>query len=129
VAYAKIFATGSFMSACRRWNEKEAAYKTRTNFKIHVAATHHHQHKQVQGKYDANSGYHDANADVGQTDDQMAETTIGALANLATVTSTSTYRGVVATLTEVNALLARQLEERSKEVKEVTSLLKKGRTE
>jgi hypothetical protein len=33
----------------------------------------------------------------------------------------------VATLTEANARLARQLEERSKEFKEVTSLLKKER--
>jgi hypothetical protein len=28
VGYAKIFATGHFMSACRRWNEKPAADKT-----------------------------------------------------------------------------------------------------
>jgi hypothetical protein len=27
VGYAKIFATGQFMSACRRWNEKPAAEK------------------------------------------------------------------------------------------------------
>jgi hypothetical protein len=27
VGYAKIFATGQFMSACRRWNEKTAAEK------------------------------------------------------------------------------------------------------
>jgi hypothetical protein len=27
VGYAKIFATGHFMSACRRWNEKPAAEK------------------------------------------------------------------------------------------------------
>jgi hypothetical protein len=28
VAYTKVFATGSFTSACRRWNEKEATDKT-----------------------------------------------------------------------------------------------------
>jgi hypothetical protein len=33
-----------------------------------------------------NSSYHAANADVGQTEDQMAEATIGILANLATST-------------------------------------------
>jgi hypothetical protein len=30
VGYAKIFATGHFMSACRRWNEKHATEKTWT---------------------------------------------------------------------------------------------------
>jgi hypothetical protein len=30
VGYAKIFATGHFMSACRRWNEKHAIEKTWT---------------------------------------------------------------------------------------------------
>jgi hypothetical protein len=59
---------------------------------------------------------------VGQTDYQMDEATIGELANL--VTSTLTHHGVVETLTEANARLARQLEERSKQVKEVKALLK-----
>jgi hypothetical protein len=112
------------MSACRRWNEKVAAEKTWTNFKTHFAAAYR-QHKRIQGEYAANSGYHSANEDVGQTEDQMADATIGALPNLAT--STAADRGVVATLNEANARLARQLEERSKEVKEVNALLKKER--
>jgi hypothetical protein len=58
-----------------------------------------------------------------QTEYHMAEATIGALANLET--STVTERGTVTTLTEANARLARQLEERSKEVKEVKALIKK----
>jgi hypothetical protein len=33
LGYAKIFATGHFMSACRRWNEKPSAEKTWTHFK------------------------------------------------------------------------------------------------
>jgi hypothetical protein len=33
VGYAKIFATGHFMSACHRWNEKHAIEKTWTQFK------------------------------------------------------------------------------------------------
>jgi hypothetical protein len=53
----------------------------------------------------------------------MAEATIGALANLATAKVTNS--GIVTTLTEANARLTRQLEERSKEVKEVKALLKK----
>jgi hypothetical protein len=55
VAYTKIFATGSFMTACHRWNEKEAVDKTWTNLKIHFA-TAHRQHKQIQGQYASTSG-------------------------------------------------------------------------
>jgi hypothetical protein len=116
VAYAKIFATRSFMSACRRWNEKEPADKTWTNFNVHFA-TEHRQHKQMQGESAAKSGYHTSKADAGQHEDQMAESTIEALTKLETATATDC--GVVAILTEANARLGRQLEERSKEVKEV----------
>jgi hypothetical protein len=61
----------------------------------------------------------------------MDDTTIDDLANLATATSTSTatstaaYHDVVEILTEENARLARQLEERSEEVKEVKAVLNK----
>jgi hypothetical protein len=34
VGYAKIFATGHFMSACRRWSEKITIEKTWTQFKL-----------------------------------------------------------------------------------------------
>jgi hypothetical protein len=53
----------------------------------------------------------------------MDEATIGALANLAN--STSTDRGVVLTLIKANSRLARQLEDRSNELKEIKALLKK----
>jgi hypothetical protein len=66
------------MSACRRWNEKVAAEKTWTNFKTHFAAAYH-QHTQMQEESSATFGYHVVNADVGQTEGQMAEATIGAL--------------------------------------------------
>jgi hypothetical protein len=126
VGYAKIFATGNFMSACRRWNEKPNAEKTWAQFKAHLSAAHR-QHKQMQGESAATSGYHSANADVGQIEDQMAEATIGALANLATATSAD--RGVVATLTEANVRLAKQLEDNSNELRELKALIKKERTE
>jgi hypothetical protein len=48
VGYAKIFATGHFMSPCRRWKEKPASDKTWTHFKSHFASAHR-QHKQMQG--------------------------------------------------------------------------------
>jgi nucleoside 2-deoxyribosyltransferase len=124
VGYAKIFATGHFMNACRRWNEKPAAEKTWTHFKSHFAAAHR-QHKQIQGESAATSGYHSANAAVTQNEDQMAEATIGALANL--VTATAAERGVVAALTQANSRLVKQLEETSSELRELKALLNQER--
>jgi hypothetical protein len=114
VGYAKIFATGQFMSACRRWNEKPAADKTWTHFKSHFAAAHR-QHKQMQGETAATAGYHSANAAMTHNEYQMAEATIGALANLATATAAD--RGVVAALTQANSRLVKQLEENSSELR------------
>jgi hypothetical protein len=86
VGYAKIFATGHFMSACRQCNEKHTIEKTWTQFKSHFAAAHR-QHKQIQGEFDDTAGYHSANAAVAHNEDQMAKATIGALANIATSTT------------------------------------------
>jgi hypothetical protein len=124
VGYAKIFATWHFMSTCRRWNEKPLVEKTWAQFKSHFAAPHR-QHKQIQGESATTAGCHSANADVGQTEDQMSEATIGALANLATATATAADRGVVATLTEANTRLAKQLEDNSNELRELKALIKK----
>jgi hypothetical protein len=114
------------MSACRRWNEKPHAEKTWAQFKAHFSAAHR-QHKQIQDESATTSGYHSANADVGQTEDQMAKENIGALANL--VTETSADWGVVATLTEANARLAKLLEDNLNELQELKALIKKERTE
>jgi hypothetical protein len=81
----------------------------------------------MQGESAATTGYHSANAAVGKTEDQMAEATIGALANLATATAAD--RGVVATLTEANACLVKQLEDNSNELRELKALIKKERFE
>jgi hypothetical protein len=121
VGYAKIFANGHFMSACRRWNEKPLADKIWAQFKAHFSAAHR-QHKQMQGESAATAGYHFANAPVGQTKDQMAEATIVALANLTTATAAD--RGVVETLTEANARLVKQLEDNSNELRELKALIK-----
>jgi hypothetical protein len=120
VGYAKIFATGHFMSACRRWNEKPAAEKTWTHFKSHFTAAHR-QHKQVQGESAATAGYHSASAAMTQNEDQMDEATIGALVNLATAAAAD--RGVVAALTQANSRLVKQLEENSSELRELKALL------
>jgi hypothetical protein len=74
------------MSACHRWNEKHLIEKTWTQFKSHFAAAHR-QHKQMQVESSATDDYSSANAAVGQTEYQMSEATIGALANLATATA------------------------------------------
>jgi hypothetical protein len=57
----------------------------------------------------------------------MAEATIGSLANLATATAAD--RGIVATLTEANARLVKQLEDNSNEVRELKALINKERFE
>jgi hypothetical protein len=126
IGYAKIFATGHFMSACRRWNEKHLIEKTWTQFKSHFAAAHR-QHKQMQGESAATAGYQSDNAAVGQTEDQLAEATIGSLGNLSTANAAD--RGVVETLTEANARLVKQLEDNSNELRELKALIKKERVE
>jgi hypothetical protein len=60
-----------------------------------------------------------------QNEDQMAEATIGALANLATATAAD--RGVVAALTQANSRLAKQLEENFSELRELKALLNQER--
>jgi hypothetical protein len=126
VGYAKIFATGHFMSACRRWNKKPTIKKTWTQFKSHFAAAHR-QHKQMQGESAATAGYHSANAAVTHNEYQMAQATIGALANLETATAAD--RGVVAALNQANSRLAKQLEDNSSELRECNDLLNKERRE
>jgi hypothetical protein len=81
----------------------------------------------MQGESAATSGYHSANAAVGKTEEQMDEASIGVLANLATATASDC--GVVATLTEANARLVKQLEDNSNELRELKALIKKERTE
>jgi hypothetical protein len=124
VGYAKIFATGHFISACHRWNEKPTAEKTWKQFKSHFAVNQC-QHKQMQGESTATSRYHSENAAVTQNEDQMAEATIGALANLGTAAAAD--RGVVAALTQSNARLAKQLEDNSSELRELKALLNQER--
>jgi hypothetical protein len=53
----------------------------------------------------------------------MAEATIAELANLATATAAD--RSVVAALTQANSRLAKQLEDKSTELRELKALLKK----
>jgi hypothetical protein len=122
----KIFATGHFMSACRRWNEKLATEKTRTHFKSHLAAAHRQQ-KQMQGGTAAHDGFHSDNAAMTQNEDQMAEATIGALANLATATAAD--KGVVAALTQANSRLVKQLEEATSELRELKASFHQERRE
>jgi hypothetical protein len=62
-----------------------------------------------------------------QNEDQMAEATIGALANLATAATAG--RGVVAALTQANSSLVKQLEENASKLRELKVLLNQDRSE
>jgi hypothetical protein len=69
-AYAKIFETGTFHSACQLWNKRNPEEQTWNIFKIYFA-TAYCQHKQIQGEKAAASWY--TNAAVAQpTDDDLA---------------------------------------------------------
>jgi hypothetical protein len=114
------------MSACRRWNEKHTIEKTWTQFKSHFAAAHR-QHKQMQGQPTPTAGYHSVDAADNRNEDQMAEATSGSLSNLAIATAVG--RGVVASLTQTISRLAKQLEDKSNELRELKTLLKKERNE
>jgi hypothetical protein len=81
----------------------------------------------MQGEYAATAGYHSEKSAVGQTENQMAEAAIGALANLATATAAD--RGMVAALNQANARLVKQLEDNSNELRELKALIKKEQTE
>jgi hypothetical protein len=75
----------------------------------------------MQGESAATGGYHSANADMTQSEDQMAEATIGTLANLTTATEAD--RGLVAALTQANFRLEKQLEENSSELRDLKASL------
>jgi phage shock protein A len=81
----------------------------------------------MQGESAVTAGYHSANAAVNNNEDQMAEATIGALANLATATAAD--RGVVAALTQTNSRLTKQLEDNSSDLREFKALLNKEQHE
>jgi hypothetical protein len=120
-AYAKISATRIFHSDCRHWNDRLPAEKTWNAFKTHFAMAYR-QHKQMQGQKAAASGH--ANAAVAQpADEDLAGAAIDAFSNLSTATAVD--RGIVATLTEANSHLTKQLEDSSQTLKGNRALLKK----
>jgi hypothetical protein len=124
-AYSKIFKSGKFNSACRRWDEKLEADKTWSTFKIHFAAAYR-QHRQMQGEIIGSQAF--ANAAVTQaSEDDLAEQALGAFAYLATATTVD--RNVVVQMTEANSRLAKKLEDNATSFKEVNALLKKERAE
>jgi hypothetical protein len=106
-AYSKIFKSGKFNSACRRWDEKLEGDKTSNNFKIHFAAAYR-QHRQKQGEKIGAQTF--ANAAITQaSEDDLAEQSLGAFANLAKATAVD--RNVVAQLTAANSRLTKKLED------------------
>jgi hypothetical protein len=120
-AYYKIFKSGKFNSACRRWDEKIEADKTWNNFKIHFSAAYR-QHRQMQGDTVGAQIY--ANAAVAQPEDDLEEQALGAFANLATATAVD--RGVVAQLTEANSRLAKKMEDNATALRKSSHCSKKS---
>jgi hypothetical protein len=114
VGYATIFGT-----------RNTPLKKTWTQFKSHFAAAHR-QHKHMQGESAVTAVYHSENAFT-HNEDQMTESNIGALENLATATAAD--REVVAALIQANSRLAKQLEDNSTELRELKALLKKELSE
>jgi hypothetical protein len=124
-AYSKIFKSGKFNSACRRWDVKLEGDKTWNNFKIHFASAYR-QHRKMQGEAIGAQAF--ANSAVTQaSEDDLTEQALGAFANLATATAVD--RHVVAQLMEANSHLSKQLEDNATSLKEVKALLKKERAE
>jgi hypothetical protein len=124
-AYSKIFKSGKFNGACRRWDGKLEGDKTWNNFKIHFAAAYR-QHRQMQEETIGAQAF--ANSAVTQaSEDDLDEQALWAFANLATATAVD--QNVVAKLTEANSRLAKQLEDNATSLKEVKALFKKERAE
>ena len=122
-AYTKILVIGIFNSAFHIWDEKLESDKTWVNFKIHFAVSYR-QHMQIYGETAVASGY--TNAAVAQPEEYLTEA-LGALLILACVTATD--RSLVATLTESNERLDKQLEKQANSIKEITELILKERKE
>jgi hypothetical protein len=119
VGYAKNLWRRAIHERLSPLERETSRWKTWTHFKSHFAAAHR-QHKQMKEETAAHAGFHSANAAMAQTEDHMAEATIGALSNLATATTSD--RGVVAALTQAKARLVKQLEETSSELRELRAL-------
>jgi hypothetical protein len=112
-AYTKIFATGIFHRACRHWNTRLTAEQTWNAFNTHFAMPYR-QHNHTQGGTAAASGY--ANPAYAQhADEDLAGGAIDAFSNLATTNAVD--RVIVATLTDANLPLTKQLEYSSQTLK------------
>ena len=108
-AYQLIFTTGLFLEPCRVWNRRDAGYKTWAQFKIDFALSHREFREARVTTAGATDYANNATSDVheGASLVDHHEETLDALANLATATAHD--RQSVATLTETNSLLTKEL--------------------
>jgi hypothetical protein len=106
VAYTLIFSTVLFPDACRAWQSRVIAEKTRAQFKLDFATAHHEFRLTNQTAHQ--SGFHSASMMIEQGRDESMQDTVDAIAQLATATLSD--QSTVATLTTTNAKLATQLE-------------------
>jgi hypothetical protein len=106
VAYTLIFNAVLFPNACRAWQSRASARKTRAQFKLDFATAH--REFRLTNQTAQQSGFQSANMMIEQGRDESMQDTVDAIAQLATATASD--RGTVATLTTTNAKLATQLE-------------------
>jgi hypothetical protein len=106
VAYTLVFNTGLFPDACRAWQSRATAAKTWAQFKIDFATAH--REFRLTNQTAQQSGFHSANMMIEQGRDDSMQETAESIAQLATTTTSD--RGMVATLTTTNAKLVNQLE-------------------
>jgi hypothetical protein len=106
VAYTLVFNTGLFPDACRAWQSRAIAGKTRAQFKLDFATAH--REFRLTNQTAQQLGFHSANMMIEQGREETIQDTANTITQLATATASD--RGTVATLTTTNAKLATQLE-------------------
>jgi hypothetical protein len=106
VAFTLVPNTWLFPDACRAWQSRAIAAKTRAQFKIDFASAH--REFRLTKQTAQQSGFHITNMMIEQGRGDSMQETAEAIAQLATATASD--RGTVATLTTTNAKLANQLE-------------------
>jgi hypothetical protein len=100
IAYQSIFRTGIFNDDCKIWKRQTAAYKTWAQFKIDFRVAY----KEYRDSLDISpqaAGFHAV------TNEHQQESTIDAIANLATATAED--RKAASNLTDTNATLTKSL--------------------
>jgi hypothetical protein len=106
IAYQSIFRTGIFVDDCKIWKRRDEIYKTWEHFKRDFRVSYTEYVETLDTTPQA-SGFHAEAAGFHAEQREQQESTIEAIANLATATAED--RTAVATLTKTNAALTYSL--------------------